>query len=92
VAARRERGFVSASLRSHLRSRYYGQCPIDEKLENWPDERIGDQLKIRLGPEAAAHMAMGPSIGGLPRPGLESRALLLADDPAHAQVRRKREF
>jgi p-hydroxybenzoate 3-monooxygenase len=62
IYARHERGFALASMRSHLRSRYYVQCAIDEKLENWPDERIWDELKIRLGPEAAAQMTTGPSI------------------------------
>ncbi len=62
IYARHERGFALASMRSHVRSRYYVQCAIDERLENWPDERIWDELKIRLGPEAAARMTMGPSI------------------------------
>ena len=62
IYARHERGFSLASMRSPTRSRYYVQCPIDEKLENWPDDRIWDELKLRLGPEAAAHMTTGPSI------------------------------
>ena len=62
IYARHERGFALASMRSHIRSRYYVQCAIDEKLDNWPDERIWDELKIRLGPEAAAQMTIGPSI------------------------------
>ena len=62
IYARHERGFALASMRSHVRSRYYIQCAIDEKLEDWPDERIWDELKIRLGPEAADHMTTGPSI------------------------------
>ena len=49
-------------MRSHTRSRYYVQCPVDERLEDWPDERIWDELKLRLGPEAAAAMTTGPSI------------------------------
>jgi p-hydroxybenzoate 3-monooxygenase len=56
------RGFALASMRSHTRSRYYIQAPVDEKLEDWPDERIWDELAIRLGPEAAAAMTRGPSI------------------------------
>ena len=62
IYARHERGFALASMRSPTRSRYYVQCAIDEKLDDWPDERIWDELKIRLGPEAAAHMTSGPSI------------------------------
>jgi p-hydroxybenzoate 3-monooxygenase len=62
IYARHERGFALASMRSCARSRYYIQCPLDERLEDWPDERIWAELKIRLGPEAAAAMATGPSI------------------------------
>src|SRR5579872_1342432 len=62
IYARHERGFALASMRSMIRSRYYVQCAIGEKLENWPDERVWEELKIRLGPEAAAQMTTGPSI------------------------------
>ena len=62
IYARHDRGFALASMRSHTRSRYYIQCAIDEKLEDWPDQRIWEELKIRLGPEAAAQMTTGPSI------------------------------
>ena len=49
-------------MRSPTRSRYYIQCPVDEKLADWPDERIWAELKTRLGPEAASAMTIGPSI------------------------------
>jgi p-hydroxybenzoate 3-monooxygenase len=62
IYARHARGFALASMRSPTRSRYYIQCPVDEKLGDWPDERIWAELKTRLGPEAAAAMTIGPSI------------------------------
>jgi p-hydroxybenzoate 3-monooxygenase len=55
-------GFALASMRSLTRSRYYIQVPLTEKLEDWPDTRIWDELALRLGPEAAARMTRGPSI------------------------------
>jgi p-hydroxybenzoate 3-monooxygenase len=55
-------GFALASMRSMVRSRYYLQVPLDEKLEDWPDERVWDELAVRLGPQAAAGMTRGPSI------------------------------
>ena len=61
IYSNHERGFALASMRSRTRSRYYIQCPIDENLDDWPDERIWDELAIRLGDEAAAHMVRGPS-------------------------------
>lgn len=62
IYANHERGFALASMRSPTRSRYYIQVPVDEKLEDWPDERIWDELALRLGPETAARMTRGPSI------------------------------
>jgi p-hydroxybenzoate 3-monooxygenase len=62
IYANHERGFALASMRSAVRSRYYIDVPVTERLEDWPDERIWDELEIRLGPEAAAHVTRGPSI------------------------------
>jgi p-hydroxybenzoate 3-monooxygenase len=62
IYASHERGFALASMRSHALSRYYIQCDLDVKLDDWPDQRIWDELKTRLGPEAAAAIETGPSI------------------------------
>jgi p-hydroxybenzoate 3-monooxygenase len=62
IYSNHERGFALASMRSATRSRYYLQAPLDTDLADWPDERIWDELAMRLGPEAAANMARGPSI------------------------------
>jgi p-hydroxybenzoate 3-monooxygenase len=35
---------------------------MDEHLDEWPDERIWDELALRLGDKAAAAMTRGPSI------------------------------
>lgn len=56
------RGFALASMRSLTRSRYYIQVPLDENVADWPDERLWDELALRLGPQAAAGMTRGPSI------------------------------
>lgn len=62
IYANSERGFALASMRSQTRSRYYIQCPADEKLDEWPDERLWDELKIRLGPDVASNITTGPAI------------------------------
>jgi len=62
IYASHAHGFALASQRSRKRSRYYLQVPLDEKLGDWPDERIWDELAVRLGAEAAARMTRGPSI------------------------------
>jgi p-hydroxybenzoate 3-monooxygenase len=62
IYASHARGFALASMRTPTLSRYYIQCPVDEKLDDWPDDRIWDELKTRLGPAAAASMQTGPSV------------------------------
>ncbi|HEY7800368.1 MAG TPA: 4-hydroxybenzoate 3-monooxygenase, partial [Hyphomonadaceae bacterium] len=61
IYASHERGFALASMRSQSRSRYYIQVGLEEDTEAWPDERIWDELAVRLGPDADAHMKRGPS-------------------------------
>jgi p-hydroxybenzoate 3-monooxygenase len=58
IYAAHERGFALASMRSPRRSRYYIQSRIDENLAEWPDDRIWEELKLRLG----VSMTTGPSI------------------------------
>ena len=41
------RGFALCSMRSHTRSRYYVQCSLDDKVEDWSDERVWDELRAR---------------------------------------------
>jgi p-hydroxybenzoate 3-monooxygenase len=61
IYSNHERGFALASMRSPTRSRYYIQCALDEKIEDWSDERFWDELCLRLGPEAGAKVTRGPS-------------------------------
>jgi p-hydroxybenzoate 3-monooxygenase len=84
------RGFALATMRSTTRSRYYVQVSLDEKLEDWPDERIWDELAIRLGPQAAAGMTRGPLIDKSIAPlrsfvfePMRHGRLFLAGDAAH---------
>jgi p-hydroxybenzoate 3-monooxygenase len=49
VYSHHERGFALLSLRSPELSRLYIQCRPDEDLGEWPDERIWEELQIRLG-------------------------------------------
>ena len=62
IYANHERGFALASMRSQTRSRYYIQCPLDDPIEAWGDERFWDELCARLGGEAAARVSRGPSL------------------------------
>ena len=61
VYASHANGFALASMRSTTRSRYYIQCGIDERVEDWPDARFWDELCLRLGPAIAEGIERGPS-------------------------------
>jgi p-hydroxybenzoate 3-monooxygenase len=90
IYANHERGFALASMRSSTRSRYYIDVPLTERIENWPDERVWDELAIRLGPEAAANITRGPALEKSIAPlrsyvfaPMRHGSLLLCGDSAH---------
>ena len=56
------RGFALCTMRSTHRSRYYLQCPLDDDIKNWPDERFWDELKRRIDQKAVDALVTGPSI------------------------------
>jgi p-hydroxybenzoate 3-monooxygenase len=90
IYANHERGFALASMRSHTRSRYYVQVSLDEKLEDWSDERLWDELTLRLGGAAAPPITRGPHIEKSIAPlrsfvtePMRHGSLFLAGDAAH---------
>ena len=62
VYANSDRGFALCSMRSMTRSRYYVQCSMTDKVEDWSDQRFWDELRLRLDPDMAKRMVIGPSI------------------------------
>ena len=62
VYANHSRGFALCSMRSRTRSRYYLQCPLEDTVEQWSDQRFWDELRQRLPAAHAARMTTGPSI------------------------------
>jgi p-hydroxybenzoate 3-monooxygenase len=62
IYANHPRGFALCSMRNPMLSRYYVQCSLDEKVEEWSDERFWNELKSRLPEEVAARLVTGPSI------------------------------
>lgn len=90
IYANHANGFALASMRSTVRSRYYIQVPLDETIEAWPDDRLWDELAVRLGPEAVAHITRGPAIEKSIAPlrsfvsePMRYGSLFLAGDSAH---------
>ena len=61
IYAYHERGFALHSMRSPELSRLYVQVRPDEGLSAWPDERIWDELRLRLASEGFA-LHEGPII------------------------------
>ena len=62
IYASHERGFALCSQRNANLSRYYVQVSLDDKIEDWSDERFWDELKARLPEDVAARLVTGPSI------------------------------
>jgi len=90
IYANHERGFALASMRSETRSRYYVDVPLTDKVEEWTDERLWDELAVRLGPEAGGHITRGPALEKSIAPlrsyvfaPMRHGSLLLCGDAAH---------
>jgi p-hydroxybenzoate 3-monooxygenase len=60
IYCRHENGFALYSLRSPSISRLYLGVPPDEKLDDWSDERIWDELNTRLATEERPEINVGP--------------------------------
>jgi p-hydroxybenzoate 3-monooxygenase len=61
IYAYHERGFALLSMRSPHLSRLYLQCAHDEDIQNWPDQRIWQELHTRLASEGWS-LTEGPII------------------------------
>ncbi len=90
IYSHHERGFALASMRSQTRSRYYIDVPLTEKIEDWSDDRIWDELATRLPDEAAARIVRGPALEKSIAPlrsyvfaPMRFGSLLLCGDAAH---------
>lgn len=62
IYASSERGFSLCSQRSATRSRYYLQVGLEEKVEDWSDERFWEELKRRIPEDAVRQLVTGPSL------------------------------
>jgi len=56
------RGFALASMRNPMLSRYYIQCDLDARIEDWPDDRFWAEFKARCPQDMADAIVTGPSI------------------------------
>jgi p-hydroxybenzoate 3-monooxygenase len=62
IYGNQEQGFYLCSMRSAQRSRYYIQCSLADKVEEWSDDRFWAALKGRLPENLANQLVTGPSL------------------------------
>jgi p-hydroxybenzoate 3-monooxygenase len=77
-------------MRSPTLSRLYLQCAVDEPLEDWPDERVWEELRVRLSAGGPVELAEGRVIQKSVTPmrsfvayPMQHGNLFLAGDAAH---------
>lgn len=85
-----ERGFALCSMRSADLSRYYLQCPAEDSVDDWPDDRFWLELRRRFPDDVANILVTGPSIEKSIAPlrsyvaePMQHGRLFLAGDAAH---------
>jgi p-hydroxybenzoate 3-monooxygenase len=91
VYTRHERGFALASLRSPELARLYIQVRPDESLDDWPDERIWEEMRTRFATrDGDWHLNEGPVLDRLIAPmrsfvaePMRHGRLFLTGDAAH---------
>lgn len=90
IYSNHDRGFALCSMRSKTLSRYYVQCSLEDKVEDWSEQRFWDELRRRL-PEtfaddvvtgSAMEMSIAPLRSFVCEP-LRFGRLFLAGDSAH---------
>jgi p-hydroxybenzoate 3-monooxygenase len=85
-----DRGFALFTMRTPRVSRLYLQCTPDEDIANWPDDRIWQELRTRLGTDGGVRLQDGPMLqkgitamrGFVVEP-MQYGRLFLAGDSAH---------
>jgi len=90
IYASHERGFALHSMRSPEVTRLYLQVDPDERIEDWSDERIWDELHLRLETDDGFTLREGPvieksitSMRGFVAEPMRHGRLFLAGDAAH---------
>lgn len=90
IYANTQVGFALASMRSKTRSRYYIQVPLTDRIENWPENRLWDELAARFNPLSQHGVTRGPALEMSIAPlrsyvfeTMQHGRLFLAGDSAH---------
>jgi p-hydroxybenzoate 3-monooxygenase len=82
-----DRGFVAQLPRGPQRSRYYLQCPLTDGPDEWPDQRVWDEIRQRTGNAALTNAVIHDKdfvpIRSVVYSPMQYRNLFLAGDAAH---------
>jgi p-hydroxybenzoate 3-monooxygenase len=62
IYANSAQGFALCSMRNESLSRYYVQCPLTDKPEDWSDDAFWAELKRRIPSDQAEKLVTGPSL------------------------------
>lgn len=87
IMAISDNGFVGQLPRGPQRSRYYLQCALNDGAQDWPDERIWNEIRLRLADETienapVLNLDFVPFQSVVYAP-MQYRNLFLAGDAAH---------
>jgi p-hydroxybenzoate 3-monooxygenase len=85
-----DRGFALASMRSPTLSRLYVQVPAETDPDDWPEERVWEELHLRLATDDGFELREGPVVEKVVAPmrafvaaPMRCGRLFLAGDAAH---------
>lgn len=87
IMAVSDHGFVAQLPRGPQRSRYYLQCSLQDGPADWPDERIWDEIRLRLHDDTVANAVVHDKefvpLRSVVYAPMQYRKLFLAGDAAH---------
>lgn len=82
-----EHGFVAQLPRGPQRSRYYLQCSLTDGVADWPDQRIWDAIRLRMGDasieNSIVHETVFVPLRSVVHFPMQHNRLFLAGDAAH---------
>ena len=82
-----DHGCIAQLPRGPRRSRYYLQCALNDLAEDWPDERLWNEIRLRLGDETiqnvTVHEKLFVPLRSVVFAPMQYRNLFLVGDAAH---------
>jgi p-hydroxybenzoate 3-monooxygenase len=87
VMAVSDHGFAAQLPRGPQKSRFYLQCSLSDRPQDWPDERLWNEIRLRLGDDtienALVHDKLFVPLRSVVHAPMQFRNLFLSGDAAH---------